>query len=117
LLLLLLLLLLQYLGTFDSEEAAAEAYDRAAIGFRGTRAVTNFPLANYKDMPELQGQQQQQQHDGALFGAHGGDMMALLASDGSVEGDAAAAAAAVVCEAQLGVGEVQGAAGVAGLGM
>jgi hypothetical protein len=102
------MLLLQYLGTFDSEEAAAEAYDRAAIGFRGTRAVTNFPLANYKDMPELQGQQQRQQQHG-VFGAQGGDMMALLASDGSVvEGAVEGAAAAAVGEAQLGTGEVQG---------
>jgi hypothetical protein len=44
-------------------------------------------------------------------------MMALLASEGPLEGDAAATAAAVVCEAQLGAGEVQGVAEVAGLGL
>ncbi|KAE9612096.1 putative transcription factor AP2-EREBP family [Lupinus albus] len=38
-----------WLGTFDSAEAAALAYDQASFSMRGSAAILNFPVETVKD--------------------------------------------------------------------
>ncbi|XP_073132991.1 AP2-like ethylene-responsive transcription factor At1g16060 [Henckelia pumila] len=42
-----------YLGAYDEEEAAARAYDLAAIKYWGTSTYTNFPMCDYEKEVEI----------------------------------------------------------------
>ncbi|KAI9078264.1 hypothetical protein K1719_039766 [Acacia pycnantha] len=44
-----------YLGAYDDEEAAARAYDLAALKYWGPGTLINFPVSDYtRDLEEMQ---------------------------------------------------------------
>ncbi|XP_028775456.1 AP2-like ethylene-responsive transcription factor At1g16060 [Neltuma alba] len=50
-----------YLGAYDDEEAAAHAYDLAALKYWGQDTILNFPLATYEnEMREMEGQSREE---------------------------------------------------------
>ncbi|KAG6669617.1 hypothetical protein CIPAW_01G256800 [Carya illinoinensis] len=55
-----------YLGAYDNEEAAAHAYDLAALKYWGQETILNFPLATYQEeLKEMEGQSKEE-YIGAL---------------------------------------------------
>ncbi|XP_060205297.1 AP2-like ethylene-responsive transcription factor At1g16060 [Lycium barbarum] len=50
-----------YLGAYDDEEAAAHAYDLAALKYWGQDTILNFPLSTYeKELKEMEGQSKEE---------------------------------------------------------
>ncbi|XP_020237785.1 AP2-like ethylene-responsive transcription factor At1g16060 [Cajanus cajan] len=50
-----------YLGAYDDEEAAARAYDLAALKYWGQDTILNFPLSNYEEkLKEMEGQSKEE---------------------------------------------------------
>ncbi|CAN1165284.1 AP2-like ethylene-responsive transcription factor At1g16060 [Linum perenne] len=50
-----------YIGAYDDEQAAAHAYDLAALKYWGPETILNFPLATYeKELTDMEGQSREE---------------------------------------------------------
>ncbi|CAK7338135.1 unnamed protein product [Dovyalis caffra] len=50
-----------YLGAYDDEQAAAHAYDLAALKYWGPETILNFPLSTYQnELKEMEGQSREE---------------------------------------------------------
>ncbi|TKY47997.1 AP2 ethylene-responsive transcription factor [Spatholobus suberectus] len=55
-----------YLGAYDEEDAAARAYDLAALKYWGQHTILNFPLSNYQDELKEMEDQSKEEYIGSL---------------------------------------------------
>ncbi|CAJ1954955.1 unnamed protein product [Sphenostylis stenocarpa] len=55
-----------YLGAYDDEDAAARAYDLAALKYWGQETILNFPLSNYEQQLKEMEDQSKEEYIGSL---------------------------------------------------
>ncbi|KAK8469836.1 hypothetical protein PHAVU_005G183700 [Phaseolus vulgaris] len=55
-----------YLGAYDDEDAAARAYDLAALKYWGSETLLNFPVSNYEEQLKEMEDQSKEEYIGSL---------------------------------------------------